>query len=76
MTISKLPGYPRFVAHAYPPSGGHWWQGNYVNQLAQRASSGSFLFGREKELETLDEYAARAEQRRTLTAIKGIGGIG
>jgi hypothetical protein len=74
--ISKLPGHPRFVAHAYPPEKGHWWQGNYINQLMQRATSESSCFGRSKEIETLEKYTMEPKRRPKLTAIKGIGGIG
>jgi hypothetical protein len=86
----KLPGHPHFTAHAYPPDKQYWWEGNQSRHFLQTSTIP--LFGRESELLTLEASATLAEQQcmannghrepycplehRTLTAVKGIAGIG
>jgi hypothetical protein len=69
-------GQPRFLAHAYPPARGYWWEGNELNDIQHQVISVKPFFGRCAELSTLESSIAGEGMRPSLTVVKGIGGIG
>ncbi|KAM0083609.1 hypothetical protein ACKRZS_004194 [Fusarium odoratissimum] len=71
----RMFGQPRFLAHAYPPDGGFWWEGTELNEIQHQLTSTKPFFGRSKELKTL-EAAVTTSDSPKLTVIKGIAGIG
>ncbi|KAF4432635.1 hypothetical protein FACUT_8323 [Fusarium acutatum] len=69
-------GQPRFLAHAYPPDRGFWWEGTELNGVQYQLTSTKPFFGRSAELDTLESSLAGDGTRPSLTVVKGIGGIG
>lgn len=69
-------GQPRFLAHAYPPDRGFWWEGTELNEIQHQLTSTRPFFGRSKELSTLESSLATNGTRPSLTVVKGIAGIG
>ncbi|KAF5633873.1 uncharacterized protein FTJAE_7025 [Fusarium tjaetaba] len=72
----RMFGQPRFLAHAYPPDRGYWWEGNELNDIQHQVTSTKPFFGRSAELRTLESSLAGDGTRPSLTVVKGIGGIG
>ncbi|KAF5659795.1 hypothetical protein FCIRC_12351 [Fusarium circinatum] len=71
----RMFGQPRFLAHAYPPDRGFWWEGTELNEIQHQLTSTRPFFGRSEELKRL-ESLARFMTRPKLTVVKGIAGIG
>ncbi|KIL85349.1 eukaryotic translation initiation factor 3 protein [Fusarium avenaceum] len=69
-------GHPRFVAHAYPPHKGAWWEGSGMNEIQHRLSIESPFIGRSDEMNKLESTIVSNTTRRKLTVVKGIAGIG
>jgi hypothetical protein len=69
-------GQPRFLAHAYPPDRGFWWEGNGLNEVQHQLTSTRPFFGRSEELGALEQSLTTKGTRPILTVIKGIAGIG
>ncbi|KAF5713070.1 hypothetical protein FMUND_8089 [Fusarium mundagurra] len=74
--LRRMFGQPRFLAHAYPPDRGFWWEGNELNGIQHQLTSTKSFFGRSVELTTLESSLAGDRTRPSLTVVKGIGGIG
>ncbi|KAF5254431.1 hypothetical protein FANTH_689 [Fusarium anthophilum] len=72
----RMFGQPRFLAHAYPPDRGFWWEGTELNGVQHQLTSTKPFFGRSTELDTLQSSLAGDGTRPSLTVVKGIGGIG
>lgn len=68
-------GQPRFLAHAYPPDRGFWWEGTELNDIQHQLTSTKPFVGRSVELSTLESSLAGDGTRPSLTVIKGIAGI-
>jgi hypothetical protein len=75
MLFKEVSGYPRFIAHAYPPDQQYWWEGNQMTVLNDRASSRAHCVGRSQEIHLLETFV-QGETQQKLVAVKGIGGIG
>ncbi|CAJ0552269.1 Ff.00g062480.m01.CDS01 [Fusarium sp. VM40] len=69
-------GHPRFVAHAYPPHRGAWWEGSGMSEIQHRLSIESPFVGRSDEMSKLESTIASDTTRQKLTLVKGIAGIG
>ncbi|KAF4498687.1 hypothetical protein FAGAP_5165 [Fusarium agapanthi] len=69
-------GQPRFLAHAYPPDRGFWWEGTELNGVQHQLTSTKPFFGRSAELDTLESSLAGDGTHPSLTVIKGIAGMG
>lgn len=74
--VSQRFGHPRFVAHAYPPHRGAWWEGSGMSEIQHRLSIESPFIGRSDETSKLESTIASDTTRRKLTVVKGIAGIG
>ncbi|KAH7190862.1 hypothetical protein DER44DRAFT_707818 [Fusarium oxysporum] len=72
----RMFGQPRFLAHAYPPHRGFWWEGNELNDIQHQLMTTRPFFGRSEELKTLEASLTTDGTRPKLTVIKGIAGIG
>ncbi|KAG5762937.1 hypothetical protein H9Q72_008949 [Fusarium xylarioides] len=72
----RMFGQPRFLAHAYPPDRGFWWEGTELNGAQHQLTSTKPFFGRSAELSTLESSLAGDGTCPSLTVVKGIGGIG
>ncbi|KAF5606142.1 uncharacterized protein FSUBG_6256 [Fusarium subglutinans] len=72
----RMFGQPRFLAHAYPPDRGFWWEGTEMNGIQHQLTSTKPFFGRSTELDTLQSSLAGGGTHPSLTVVKGIGGIG
>ncbi|KAL9565577.1 hypothetical protein ACKAV7_009759 [Fusarium commune] len=71
----RMFGQPRFLAHAYPPDRGFWWEGTELNDIQHQLTSTKPFVGRSVELSTLESSLAGDGTRPSLTVIKGIAGI-
>ncbi|KAF5639667.1 hypothetical protein F52700_4049 [Fusarium sp. NRRL 52700] len=72
----RMFGQPRFLAHAYPPDRGFWWEGTELNGVQHQLTSTKPFFGRSAELSTLGSSLSGDGMRPSLTVVKGIAGIG
>ncbi|KAJ3538330.1 hypothetical protein NM208_g5949 [Fusarium decemcellulare] len=72
----RMFGHPRFVAHAYPPYKGAWWEGSEMDEIQYRLALDTPLVGRTEEMEQLHGATDRSSEKPKLTVIKGIAGIG
>ncbi|KAF5012463.1 hypothetical protein FDECE_1515 [Fusarium decemcellulare] len=76
LALEEMFGHPRFVAHAYPPHKGVWWEGSEMDDIQYRLALDTPLVGRTKEMAQLHEAVHQSPTRSKLTVIKGIAGIG
>ncbi|KAF4462683.1 hypothetical protein FALBO_10506 [Fusarium albosuccineum] len=72
----RIFGHPRFVAHAYPPHKGAWWEGSEMNEVQYRLALDTPLVGRTEEMAQLHGATNQSSEKPKLTVIKGIAGIG
>ncbi|KAF4338455.1 eukaryotic translation initiation factor 3 [Fusarium beomiforme] len=72
----RMFGQPRFLAHAYPPDRGFWWEGNELHDIQHQLTSTKPFFGRSKEFEALETSLTGDALQPKLTVVKGIAGIG